>query len=467
MLRRSLFNLTFMEISKYQVGDRYHHIVEDLIEQFEIETQTFEPEDMYEISESEYSSKESSTEDVYHPLDELNYKELRKDLDMINIQEYKVSYQDEKSSFIFIVHCPTDGINKIEEELKTSDYQFQKEAEYPIAKGLYQHYCNKPPTSNVYIPIEEYEELANLFNTEVEKRKTNQENMNTNASTIDKNLEVEEPKIVNTKELYTHLKECPREFLDVIAIYFKDKGARAKSLDNLGDKRQALYVLIKILNDVEAANKIEDFYNAIQESNSKIESAKDDLKRYEDDYLSARRDLKEARENRKELIVLKTEQVVDTLPEEDKQRANKYKNELAEAKARKERKRLRKRGLIAFAKGISAAKVDNLEEKYIASANTVAVQALEQTEILSKNLKSQKNIDVKTLEGLEPLMEGLVKNIDQLIQKVDDGENATAQELARLTHNEQKQLTNKVKEITADNFKKVKQNIEQTVSEEV
>ena len=454
-----------MDICKYQVGNRYHHIVEDLSEELEIETQHSEPDDMYETSEEEYKSKKTTDKDFYHSVDGLNYEELRKDLDKVLIQEYKVSYQDEKSSFSFIVHCPPDGINKLEEELKSTGLQFQKEAEYSIAKGLYQNYCNQPSTSNVYIPIDEYDELAYLFNTEVEKRKTNQENMNTNTATIDKKLEVEEHKVVNTRELYTHLKECPREFLDVIAIYFKDKGARAKSLDNLGDKRQALYDLIKILNDVEAANKIEDFYNAIQESNSKIESAKDDLKMYEDDYLSARRDLKEAREARKELIVLKTEQVVDTLPEEDKQRANKYKDELAEAKARNERKKLRKRGLIAFAKGISAAKVDHLEEKYIASANTVAVQALEQTEILTKNLKAQKNIDVATLEGLEPLMEGLVSNINKLVEKVDDGENATAQELARLTHNEQQQLTAKVKEIAADNFKKVKENIEQSQSQ--
>lgn len=444
-----------IEIYKYEVGDRYHHICEDLSSEFEMSVGEVEPIDMYELAEEEYKAKESNDNDFYHPLDQIDYEELRADQDLVIIEEYIVRWSDKYS---FVVHCPTNGIDKVEAELTEQELDFTKDADYPIAKGLYQQYCNKPSTSAVYIEIDQYDEIAHMFQTEKIKREEEYK------AKEEKHMSSIE---VDTKDMYWQIQEAPREFLDVIAISLKDRGLKIKNEENLSEKRRLLRNLIESSDDVETAKKIQDFHNAVKASEVAIKSAKDKLKKYQSGYLEAKEDLKTANEDKKTLITQRIEKAIDNLEEEDKQEINRYKDELEEARAYNARKKLRRKGLIAFAKGISAAKVDNLEEKYIASANTVAVQALEQTEILTETLEAHEDIDVKTLDGLEPLIAGVVKDIDRLIKKVDDGENATAQELARLTHNEQQALTAKVKEITADNFKKVKQNIEQPVPEKV
>ena len=176
-------------------------------------------------------------------------------------------------------------------------------------------------------------------------------------------------------EMMNNLKSCPVELIEKLILSYPEAIEALEGISTLRDKRELLESCVLDDKDEERQVKIE---LTVQDYAEFVEQNEASLRKSKEAYTSAKKQHDNEKEDYKLKAQAKITEAVETLNINEKSIA-KYEQRLDKERAKKLRKNLRHRGLVALAKGTIAATIDGIEKEYCATAQVVMTSAIRDT----------------------------------------------------------------------------------------
>lgn len=439
--------MTKLEIHKYKIeGDERHHNVpkhstpdfEEAVSSLDrkwehLDKMTYHPtEGDYRTrsEDKEYINRTGDKENFYHPLEGLDYQEIEAVLETVKIKKYRVSYQNQYS---WIVYCPHDGYQSFEKFCADYQHEFELLDEDSISIKQYQDFCNNHLPYETPIPIGQYDDLAYLFNQEVNNRNINKEDLTMTPATETKpSQDTQDTQAIqfDGANLSLYLKKCSREFLDELILTFGDEGVKALDFAHTTKaKRASAYDLMIVEENEEKFLIVKEFYELVVGNASQMKEALADFQKAKEEY----QEVKDSYQSKLDARVKKLGNQFKIKKEHRKQH-----NEIL---GKLQRAKQIKKGLKGYGTAVALAHIDDIQDQVIASASYIASKTSE--------LAKKEKLDDKTFEGTERLVDKLSGKIDNLVANVqtEDGQpNALANRLVVETKTQMDNLNAKVKE---------------------
>ena len=189
-----------------------------------------------------------------------------------------------------------------------------------------------------------------------------------------------------------------------------------ETISTLKDKRELLESCVIDDKDEERQVNIELIVQGYAEF---VEQNEASLKKSKEAYTSAKKQYDNEKEDYKVKAEAKITEAIETLNIKDKDIA-KYEQRLDKERAKKLRKNLRHKGLVALAKGAIAATIDGIEREYSATAQVVMTSAISKTKVVMRNYE-ESGIAVDTLESTEALVEAASSNASKTSKNTQGG----------------------------------------------
>ena len=427
-----------IEIYKYKIkGDndeyldpRYHHVSEHLDSEFQELVNSLGKQwelrmDLtYHTDEEEYETKPEDQDNVYHPLDEIDSKELGDILDPIEIYYFRVKNSQDQEKLRFYV--PSSGLDSFKKHIQEQGYTLVAQfGSNPFSIKRYREFCENPPPNIIAIPIGEYDDLASEFERELTKRNINKENLTMTPATLTK-PNTEAPEMAFDQErLMEYLMNCSREFLDELILTFdKDALETYQYALTTKRKRDEMYKLMCKEQDMTKYTLIQNYSNHVTKSAESIKEAKQEYQKVMKEYKGGLR----AKIND---IGVECD-ITEKMRDQQKQILGKQK-----------RSKIIEKGLKGFGRAVVVSYVDGQQEQVVAAANYIAVEA-------SKIASNQNLEDAKSLEGTKNLIKNASSRVNNLVATLhtENGEfNALANRLAAETKPLRDNVKNKVEEV--------------------
>ena len=180
-----------------------------------------------------------------------------------------------------------------------------------------------------------------------------------------------------------------------------------------------LRVYVHIVLDDEDEERQGHIELIVQDYAEFVEQNKASLKTSKEVYTSAKKQYDNEKEDYKLKAQAKITEAVETLNINEKSIA-KYELRLNKERAKKLRKNIRHRGLVALAKGAIAATIDGIEKEYCATAQVVMTSAINDTKAVMQNYQ-ESGIPVDTLESTEALVEVASSNASNTSKNTEGG----------------------------------------------
>ncbi len=177
-------------------------------------------------------------------------------------------------------------------------------------------------------------------------------------------------------------------------------------------KRNELAKLVK--KDEHKSALIKYYYDKSQKEKEIIEQAEKDLKTLKEEYDSAREGLKELRDEQKDGLNTIVNCCILQLNDAQQKTITSNEARLDRAKARKQRERIRYKGLLEFAKGVAAATIDGVAPQYINAAQEVGNQVMRASQNIIDTCPS-KGVEAGSVEQTKLVTEGIVSIVDGVI----------------------------------------------------
>ena len=217
-------------------------------------------------------------------------------------------------------------------------------------------------------------------------------------------------------EMMNNLKSCPVELIEKLILSYPEAIETLEGISTLRDKRELLESCVLDDKDEERLVNIEIIVQGYAEFVKQNEAS---LRESKEAYTSAKKQYDDEKEEYKLKAQAKITEAVETLNINEKSIA-KYEQRLNKERAKKLRKNLRHRGLVALAKGAIAATIDGIEKEYCATAQVVMTSAINDTKVAMRNYE-ESGVDVDTLESTEALVEAVSSNASNTSKNTQGG----------------------------------------------
>lgn len=222
-------------------------------------------------------------------------------------------------------------------------------------------------------------------------------------------------------EMMNNLKSCPVELIEKLILSYPEAIEALEGISTLRDKRELLESCV--LNDEHEERK-GDIKQIVHDYAEFVEQNEASLKKSKEAYTSAKKQYDNEKEDYKLKAQAKITEAVEILDINEKSIA-KYEQRLDKERAKKLRKNLRHRGLVALAKGAVAATIDGIEKEYCATAQVVMTSAIRDTKAVMRSYEESGDVDVDTLESTEAIVEAVSSNASNTSKNTEGGKHLT------------------------------------------
>lgn len=218
-------------------------------------------------------------------------------------------------------------------------------------------------------------------------------------------------------EMMNNLKSCPVELIEKLILSYRDAIDTLEGISTLEDKRELLESCVLDDQDEERLVNIE---LIVQGYADFVEQNEASLRKSKEAYTSAKKQHDNEKEDYKLKAQAKITEAVETLNINEKSIAR-YEQRLDKERAKKLRKNIRHRGLVALAKGAVAATIDGIEKEYSATAQVVMTSAINDTKAVMRTYEESRDVDVDTLESTGAIVEAVSSNASNTSKNTQGG----------------------------------------------